>query len=255
VTWQFSACIEMLFRDLPVTQRIEGTAAAACPAYEFWGWRNKDLHLLAADSSRVDIRCAGLVGSGGIPLVDPDRRDAFLAELTDSIAAARIVGAPTLIITTGQALPERERAYQHESIVAGLRAAAPIALDGDVRLVLEPLNTRVDHAGYYLDTTSEGVAILEQVGSPAVTMLFDAYHAAVMGEDIDAEVRQHVSRIGHIHIADAPGRHEPGTGNVDYRRFFRTLDDIAYAGFVGMEFRPSGDHATAIRTTMELRGR
>src|SRR5207247_11243107 len=130
-----------------------------------------------------------------------------LGGLRESIEAARTVGATTLIATTGQARPDVERARQHASIVDGLRAAAPIAAEAGLRLVLEPLNTRVDHAGYYLDTTAEGAQIVDEVGSPAVRLLFDAYHAAVMGEEIEAEARAHAARIGHVHVADAPGRH------------------------------------------------
>ena len=121
-------------------------------------------------------------------------------------------------------------------------------------LVLEPLNTRVDHAGYYLETTAEGVQIVDEVGSPAVRLLFDAYHAAVMGEDVAAEARAHAARIGHVHVADAPGRHEPGTGQVDYRGLLRRPGRERLRRLGRLEFRPVGDHHQAVVETLEMIG-
>jgi hydroxypyruvate isomerase len=185
-------------------------------------------------------------------VVDPDQRDATLSHVRASVEAAGTVGATTLILTTGQALPDVERERQHGSIVDGLRAAAPIAEDAGVTLALEPLNTRVDHAGYYLDTTAEGRRIIDEVDSPAVRLLFDAYHAAVMDEDIVAVLRANADRIGHVHVADAPGRHEPGTGIVEYAAFFAALKELGYGGYVGLEFRPAGDHRAALESTMVM---
>lgn len=247
-----SVCVEMLFKPLPFLERLDGVAASGVGAYEFWGWDDKDLPAIAERARRLGLSCAGLVGSRGGPLVDLERRTDFVNGVRASIAAARTVGTTTLIATTGQALPEVDRARQHASIVAGLRAAAPIAADAGMTLVLEPLNTRVDHAGYYLETTAEGCAIVDEVGSPAVKLLYDAYHSAVMGEDIVAELRSNIARIGHIHMADAPGRHEPGTGEIDYRAFFAAVRESGYGGFVGLEFRPIGDHGPAVVATQAL---
>jgi len=241
-----SVCVEMIFRDRPFLERLDAVAAGGAPAYEFWRWADKDLAAIAERASRLGLRCAGLSGAAGGPLVDPARRDDFLRGFRESVEAARVVGAPTLIATVGQALPEVERASQHASIVAGLRAAAPIAEAAGLQIALEPLNTRVDHAGYYLETTAEGIEILEEVGSPAVRLLFDAYHAAVMGEDIVAAAETSAGRFAHVHVADAPGRHEPGSGQVDLAGFVAALGRSGYDGWVGLEFRPSGDHEQAL---------
>jgi hydroxypyruvate isomerase len=252
VTLGVSVCVEMIFRGLPFLERLDAVAAAGAPAYEFWRWADKDLPSVAERARRLGLQCAGLSGSGGGPLVDSRRRGDFLEGIRAAIDAARTVGAPTVIVTTGQALAGVERSVQHASAVDGLRAAAPLAEDAGMTLVLEPLNTRVDHAGYYLDTTAEGAQIVDEVASPAVRLLFDAYHAAVMGEDIAAQARAQAARVGHVHVADAPGRHQPGTGQVDYRRFFDALEESGYRGWVGLEFMPQGDHAEAVRRTAEL---
>jgi hydroxypyruvate isomerase len=247
-----SVCVEMIFRDRPFLERLDRVAETGASAFEFWRWADKDLPAVAERARRLGLRCAGLVGSGGGPLVPPPRRRDVVDGVRASIEAARTVAATTLIATTGQALEGVERAAQHASIVEGLRASAPLAEDAGMTLVLEPLNTRVDHAGYYLDTTAEGIQIVDEVGSPAVKLLFDAYHAAVMGEQIAAEVRAHAARIGHVHVADAPGRHELGSGQLDYRGFFDALAASGYEGYVGLEFRPTGDHAEAVRGAVAL---
>jgi hydroxypyruvate isomerase len=249
-----SVCVEMIFRDLPFLERLDHVAAVGAPAFEFWRWHDKELAAIGEKARALGLVCAGMSATGGGPLVDADRRDDFVAHLRASVEAARTVGTTTMIVTTGQALDGVEAAWQHGSIVDGLRAAAPIAEDAGITLVLEPLNTRVDHAGYYLDTTAEGRAIVDEVDSPAVRLLFDAYHAAVMGEDIVAELRANADVIGHVHVADAPGRHEPGTGTVDYAAFFAALAEVGYGGYVGLEYRPAGDHRAAVASTMVLAG-
>lgn len=249
---KFSVCVEMIFRDRPFLERLDQVAESGAAAYEFWRLDDKDLPAIAERAKRLHLACAGCVGSGGGPLVDPARRDDFLAGLRWAIEAARLLGATTLIATTGQALPGVERARQHASIVEGLRAAAPLLEDAGVGLALEPLNTKVDHAGYYLDSTAEGIQILDEVESPAVKLLYDCYHAQIMEGDLIRTLTSNLAKIGHVHLADNPGRHEPGTGEIAYRSVFAKLDQAGYPGYVGMEFRPLGDPLTTVQETIGL---
>src|SRR5688500_7676975 len=128
-----SVCVEMIFRDRPFLERLDGVALAGAGAFEFWRWSDKDLPAIAERARRLGLRCAGLVGSAGGPLVDPARRDDFLTGLRASIDAARAVDATTLIVTTGQALVDSGRAAQHAPAVDGPRAAAPLAEDAETR--------------------------------------------------------------------------------------------------------------------------
>ena len=121
---------------------------------------------------------------------------------------------------------------------AALKQAAPVAADAGLVLLLEPLNTRLDHPGYFLDSTSEGLDIVEEVDSPAVRLLYDLYHATMMGETAGPlDGRGHL--IGHLHVADAPGRHEPGTGSIDWPARLRDVERSGYRGMVGLEYRPA----------------
>jgi hydroxypyruvate isomerase len=249
---RFSVCVEMIFRDLPFLERLDRVAASGATAYEFWRWADKDVPSIAERAGRLGLACAGLVGSTGGPLVEPARRADFLEGLRGALAVAGQLGARTLIVTTGQALEGIEPARQHASIVDGLRAAAPIAADAGATLALEPLNTRVDHAGYYLDSTAEAVAIVDEVGSAQVKLLYDFYHAQVMEGNLTRTALENLARIAHLHVADNPGRHEPGTGEVNYRGLFLALDAAGYDRYVGLEFRPTGDHERAVRETLAL---
>ncbi len=151
---------------------------------------------------------------------------------------ARTLGVGNLIVVSGD-IDERIGAdQQRAAIVEVLRRAAPVAAARDVTLLVEPLNTRVDHVGTFLDSTEEGFAIVDDVGEPNVRLLFDLYHAAVMGEDVEAVLASRIADVGHIHVADTPGRHEPGTGVIDWTRVFAWLSAQGYGGRIGLEYLP-----------------
>src|SRR4029077_20010869 len=150
------------------------------------------------------------------------------------------LGSKTLIVTTGIEDRSMPRADQHAHYVTALKAVAHMAEDAQVTLVLEPLNTKVDHPGYYLQTAKEGFEILDEVGSPSVKMLFDIYHHQIMEGNVIADITKNISKIAHFHVADVPGRHEPGTGEINYANVFRAIAASGYQGFVGLEFKPSG---------------
>lgn len=242
---RLSVCVEMIFRDLPFLDRLTEVARAGYPAFEFWRSSNKDLPAIAQRAEELGLAVAAFVGSEGGPLVDPARRADFLAGLRAAVRAAQTLRCPTLIITVGQALPDRPRAEQHRSIVEGLRAAADIAGTAGLTLAVEPLNTKVNHPGYYLETSAEGFAIIDEVGQPNVRLLYDIYHMQIMEGNLTQTMTENLAKIAHIHVADVPGRHEPGTGEIHYPFLFRVLAEHGYTGYVGLEYLPLADaHAT-----------
>jgi hydroxypyruvate isomerase len=252
VSLQLSACVEMIFKDLPFTERMARVAACGLPAYEFWGTDGKDFAAIARQQRELGLACATFVGSGGVPLVDASRRAEFLNKLRDAVAIAKGLDCRTLIVTTGNELPGIERATQRAAVVAALRAAAPICESAGISLVLEPLNVLVDHKGYFLPSSAEGFAILDEVGSPAVKMLYDIYHQQITEGNLIATITKNVAKIGHVHVADVPGRHEPVTGEINYRNVFTTLAQVGYAGYVGLEYRPVADPAETLAVVKNL---
>ncbi len=241
MTIQFSACIELLFaaEANDPAERIRLAAAAGLTAVEFWSWRDKDLPSIVAALQDTGLTLTGFVSEPMAPLTDPAQHGAFLDGLAESIAIAQKLGCGTLIAQAGPLRPHVPREDQHAAIVECLARATEVLKGTGVTLLLEPLNTRVDHPGYFLPFTPEALDIIDAVGMPEIRLLYDLYHSAVMGETPQAVLAGRIDRIGHVHLADAPGRQEPGTGSLDWRDQLAWLEQRGYDGFVGLEYRPS----------------
>ena len=246
---KISACIEMLFHEYDFAKRPAAAKAAGLEAVEFWGWTNKNLDELgeAVNAAGVAIAACG-VGTKDESRAEAiknfgilDKRNAkiFAENLQETIEAVRPLGIPTLLTTTGQELVGVPRESQHEAIIAALIEAAPIAEKEGITIVLEPLNILVNHKGYYLSTSREAADILKSVKSPRVKMLFDVYHQQVTEGNIIANLTEYMPLIGHIHTADNPGRHEFGTGEINYRAVFKAIDATGYTGYTGLEYSPT----------------
>ncbi|TXI08487.1 MAG: hydroxypyruvate isomerase [Rhizobium sp.] len=253
---QFSACIEWLFaRDGDAfADRVRLAHRAGLDAVEFWHWTNKDLDAIAAAVAETGIAVSGLVAEPMIALTNPANKEAWLKGLRDSVSVAQRLGAPVLIAQAGDDLPEFSRAEQRAAIVAALSAGADILEGSGVRVGLEPLNTKIDHVGYYLSSTAEGLDIVDEVGRPEIGIVYDLYHSAVMGEDTPEVVGDRIDRIVHLHVADHPGRGDPGTGHVDLAKRLDWLFAQGYRGRVGLEYRPLANDAAAVRAVAKSLG-
>lgn len=249
---KLSACIEMIFRDLPFPDRIARVAECGLPACEFWGWGNKDLDAVARAREAAGIAIAAMSCDTRGPLVADGSAATFVEGLKASCEAARRVGTQTLIVTTGQEIEGKPRAEQHANIVTALREGAPIAERAGITLVLEPLNTLVNHKGYFLATSAEGFEILREVGSPNVKLLFDIYHQQVTEGNLIANITANIELIGHFHAADNPGRNELGTGEIHYANVFQAIAATGYTRYVGLEYRPVADPATTLKQALAL---
>lgn len=242
---KLSVCLEMVFRDEPVTERIAAAADAGADAVEFWGWREKDLDEISAACAEHDVHIAAFVGNEA-PLTDPEGIEKAVRDVRESIEAAESVDCSNLIITVGQARDGVDQSAQRDAIVSVLKSVSEDAERANVTLGVEPLNTTVDHPGYFLSSSYEGYDIVDFVGSPNVRLLFDIYHQQVTEGNVTANLTSHLDRIGYIHIADVPGRHEPGTGELNYDNVLGALTDAGYDGYVGCEFVPQGDDTAAV---------
>jgi hydroxypyruvate isomerase len=252
VSLKLSVCVEMIFRELPFLERLDQVAAAGYSAFEFWRFADKDVKAIRARMQELGLACATFAGTMGVPLVDPSRRAELRPAIAEALGVARQLDCPTIIATTGNSLPGVSREEQHASVVAALRELAKPCEEQGVTLVLEPLNVLVDHQGYYLDRSAEGFEILDEVGSPAVKLLYDIYHQQITEGNLIATMTANLAKIGHVHVADVPGRHEPGTGEINYRNVFGALDRAGYARYVGLEYRPRASAASALASTKAL---
>lgn len=245
---KLSACIEWLFSDASddFAQRIRLAKAAGLDAVEFWFWSNKDLDAVEAALEETGISLSGFVAEPMIALTDPANHAAFLAGLATSMRQARRLGAKVLIAQAGNDLPGRTREEQHDALVDCLRAAADVLEGSGVRLGVEPLNSFIDHPGYYLTSTREALNIVDEVGRPEIGIVYDLYHSHVMGEHIEDVLAERVSRVVHAHVADHPGRNDPGLGEIDLGRRLAWLYANGYSGAVGLEYRPTGSTLDAL---------
>ncbi|MBI2301800.1 MAG: TIM barrel protein [Armatimonadetes bacterium] len=250
---RLSACVEMLFRERPFLERLESVQAAGLTAFEFWDYRPHDLAALADKKNALGLDVAAFVGTPGVGFVDPAQRGLLVDTCGAACEAARQLDCPTLIVTTGNEREGVARSEQHESIVAGLQVLAPVVEAAGVTLALEPLNILVDHRGYYLWSADEGFEILREVGSANVKLLFDIYHEQVQCGNVLQRMERDLDRIGHVHLADVPGRMEPGTGELNYAVILPRLKEMGYTGFAGLECRPStSDHPSIVRAVGAL---
>ncbi|WIY53584.1 TIM barrel protein [Devosia sp. YIM 151766] len=256
---KLSACIEWLFSDVSddFAERIRLAKEAGLDAVEFWFWSNKDLDAIEAALKETGLSLSGFVAEPMIALTDPDNHAAFLAGLATSMRVAQRLGAKVLIAQAGDDLPGKTREEQHDALVACLRAAADVLDGSGISLGVEPLNTFIDHKGYYLSSTREALNIVDEVGRPEIGIVYDLYHSYVMGEKIEDVLADRVSRVLHAHVADHPGRNDPGQGEIDLGKRLAWLYGNGYSGLAGLEYKPAGSTRQAlakVRATLNTSG-
>jgi hydroxypyruvate isomerase len=182
----------------------------------------------------------------------PEHHDRLEREIRANLELAVAWGIPVLICFTGNRGNGDDEAGL-AATAAGLRRVARAAEDAGVTLVLELLNSKVDHPDYQCDRTAWGVRVCEAVGSPRVRLLYDIYHMQVMEGDIIRTIERHHAWFGHYHTAGNPGRHElDGTQELHYPAIARAIAATGYAGWLGQEFIPRGDPIAALREAFAL---
>lgn len=248
--FRLSVCEGTVLRDLPFLERVR-TISRAGFGVDLWGWEDDALDAIADDA---EIEICAMPGWSGGSMMHPDGIEDFLAGVKENLTVAERIGCRNLSITTGR-LDERGQmahniaahpATKWISAYKTLCEVAELAEKNEVTYSLEQLNTKVDHAGYPLRFTEDVVRLIEQVGSPRIRLLCDIYHVQIEEGNVVQSVRDYHSFIGYVHVADVPGRHEPGTGEINYPRIVSTLREVGYQGVVGMEAFPQADAQQAM---------
>jgi len=242
---KFAANLTMLFNELPFLDRFEAAAKADFKAVEFlfpYAWPAQEI------KQRLDAHGLTLVlhnlpagnweaGERGIAC-HPDRVEEFRAGVATAISYAKALGVGQLNCLAGKAPAGVSETVLRETLVANLRLAAAELKQADLRLLIEPINT-FDIPGFYLTGTAQAVALLDEVGADNAFVQYDIYHAQRMEGELAATMQKQLGRIGHIQLADNPGRNEPGTGEINYPFLFAHLDRIGYDGWIGCEYKPA----------------
>jgi hydroxypyruvate isomerase len=243
---------------MPVPEAMALLNRLGYDAYEMFDWRNPaTLETFVAEKSKSQLFCACLVANKGVTapgcgLVNPREREGFMRELEATIEAAKKMDCRQLVTLTGNELGGMPRAEQMANAVAALREAAPLLEKNGMTAIIEILNTYVNHAGYFLYYVRDGAELVDRVGSPNVKLLFDIYHVQIMEGNLIENIRTNIDRIGHFHVGDVPGRHEPGTGEINYRNVFKAIYDLGdrFQGSVALEYSPLApleQHMAAMR--------
>ena len=228
--------IPCFFGQMDFCDAVKTVKKLGFDAVETYNWRNLDLDKVRETCQETGVELLSM-STTEFNMTDPQRRKAWLDGLAISCEAANRVGAKKLITQVGQDTGA-ERQVQHDSIVAALTEAKPILESTGVTIMVEPLNTYVNHPGYYLWSSAEAFEIIRQVDNPFVKVVYDIYHQQVMEGNIIPSVTGNLDCIAHLHSAGHPGRHELQYGENDYKVIFAAVDKAGYQGACGLEYNP-----------------
>ncbi len=254
-----SVMLWTVFNDLPFETRLAKIAEAGYTNVELVGeyakWSPDDFANANAARKRHGMRFDATAGlHNGI--ANPSTPDAFLVELKEALVPMETLSCPAMIVLSGNVVPGVSREAQHQCAIETLKRAAAMVegrqIDGHpVRLLLECIDPE-ENPHYFLQSAAEGIEIVRAVNHPQVQFLYDIFHEQIAEGNLIEKLDKHIDVIALIHIADVPGRHEPGTGEINYANIYRKLAELNYRGMVAMEFRPIGDPVEKLRAAKEM---
>jgi len=253
------ACIEPMYSEIPFLDRFAAARKDGFDYVEFWGWADKNLDDVTAAAKDAGIGISGFNGDADFSLVDPTHKKDYLEALKESVGAAQKVGALSVTIHSN-ALGDAGKVVNHYTELSDtvkicsmydmLLECAKIAEQSGINMNLEALNITTDHVGNYLKHTQMAAEMCRLIGSPRLKTLYDVYHMQLNEGSLCDNISKHIDQIGHVHVADAPGRHEPGTGEINYANVFRHLEVVGYTGIIGYELFPKSTTAEAVNAIM-----
>ena len=256
-----SVMLWTVFNDLPFEQRLAKVAEAGYSKIELVGeynaqnWSPADFARANAARKSLGIEFDATAGmKHGI--ADPSVRDAFLAELEQALKPMETLGCPAMIVLSGNVVPGLTREAQHQCSIETLKRAAALVegrqINGQpVRLLLECIHPE-ENPKYFLTSAAEAIEVVRAVNHPQVQFLYDIFHEQMSYGNLIEKLDKHIDVIGLIHVADVPGRHQPGTGEINYANVYRKLAQLNYRHNVAMEFYPTGDPVATLRAAKAL---
>jgi hydroxypyruvate isomerase len=253
---QFAACIEWMFTNGndDLASRIRAAHAAGVPGVEFHLWREKDLDAIERALDDTGVRLVSFCVEPRCSLVDPADHDKVLGAIADAIPVAQRFKGAGMVVASGftrAGVPAHE---QFDAAVAVLRRGAEMAHAAGTVLWLEPVYMLLHGQRMFVDTIGRGLDIVAAVDSPGLRLLADVYHAAQTNEDVAGAIGDRMRYVGHVQVADTPGRHEPGTGTIAWPAVMDVLRAKGYDGPIGLEYFPSVVDAESLALTRRALG-
>jgi hydroxypyruvate isomerase len=251
---RFSVMLWTLTRQAPFERCLEMVAAAGYQGVELVGefqkWSADETRGMLAKMSSLGLMVDSMSGVKA-GFADPSQSADFMGQLATHLEWAKKLGCPQVILLSGKRVPGMDATVQRQTSVENLKRAAELAAKSGIEIVIEPIDP-LENPTIYLTTVTDGFEIARAVDAKNVRVLYDFYHEQRAFGNLIEKLEKNVDLIGLVHIADVPGRHEPGTGEVDYGNVYRKLAELKYKRFIAMEFYPTGDPvATLTKARME----
>ncbi|MDR0885537.1 MAG: TIM barrel protein [Clostridiales Family XIII bacterium] len=256
---QKSVCIDALYTELPFIERFAAAQADGFDYIEFWGHDDKDIDAIERLVNEKHIKISGFNGDADLNLIDPNQQKEYLEYLKKSLSIAQRIGSKSVTIHSNglgdggivlNSYRELSTTLKTAAMYDTLLQCAQLAEQTGININLEPLNIISDHIGNFLNYTSDAADLTRLIGSDKLKILYDVYHMQLNEGNIAGNIDANVDQFGHIHIADTPGRHEPGTGEINYAFVFDYLENAGYTGLIGYELFPLTDTKTAVEAIM-----
>jgi hydroxypyruvate isomerase len=252
--FKLSVMLWTVYPKLPFDQRIEKVAVAGYNAVElvneYKNFTKEDYARFRAKKHELHLTVDATSGISH-SLCDASQRDAFLDEVRAKLPVLEELECNKLIILSGDKVPGQSPQQMHQNCIEGLKRAADIAAAKNVGILLENIDPE-ENPKYFLTSVSEGFEIVRSAGAPNVQFLYDFFHDQIAEGNLLAKLEKNLDLIGVVHIADVPGRHDPGTGEINYPNIFRKLGQLGFNGYVAMEFIPEGETVAALRAAREM---
>lgn len=250
---KFAANIEMWWTHLPFTERIEQAAKAGFKAVEFWEYQDKDIDAIAKEALKHQIKVSQFTAWGWDNWMnDPKNIELFVDQIKEACEVGKKLNCKMGTVVGGDDQAGMTQAEMHEQIVLALQKVKPVIEENDFMLILEPMNIRVDHAGHCLYGSQAGIEICKKVNSSHVKLNWDLYHMQISEGDLCGHLKEGINQIGYIQLADHPGRHEPGTGEINYQKVLDEAVKLGYKGYFGLECTPKDDEHKAVIRLLKL---
>lgn len=248
--YQLSPNIELLFSEAgpDPAARVRAAAAAGFDAVEMWSTLDKDVSALAKALSDSGVALTSVLAEPRTNFTLPGTDlGPFFEGLARGVENARLLGAPRIVLGSGVGFPGAKRAQNLDRLVEVFSQAVEQTRGSGVKLILEPVNTRVDHPGALLDRTADAVAVARGVGSGSFGILYDLYHSVTEGEDPATELANAGDVLDYVQIADSPGRAQPGSGAINWLASLAVLRAAGYDGPIGLEYFPTIESAESLQ--------
>lgn len=253
---QFAACIEWMFVDgnEDLASRIRAAHAAGVKGVEFHLWREKPLDAIEEALNETGVQLRSFCIEPRRSIVDPADHEEVLAAVADAIPVAQRFKGAGMVLASGFTRPGVPEQEQFEAAVSVLKRAAAMAQQAGTVLWLEPVYMIVNGQRMFVDTIGRGLDIVAAVDSPALRLLADVYHSAQTNEDFAQAVGNRMPLVAHVQVADTDGRHEPGTGGLDWPHIMSVLREKGYQGDIGLEYFPTVADRESLEKTRNALG-